>query len=158
MPWACRVKQIAGEHRVERQPRERDAVPRQHDDVELQVVTELANRRILEQWTQPLQHRLRIELLGCARTRQQVGAAVFGLVSDGNIARLTIAGREGKTNHARAHRGRVAWNDAQGELAGRAQISDQCVQFSLGADERVILLNVLRRGRVVVDQRPECEA
>jgi hypothetical protein len=43
MTRACGVQQIACEHRVELEPRERDAVPRQDDDVELQVVTQFAN-------------------------------------------------------------------------------------------------------------------
>src|SRR4029434_5238176 len=71
MTGACRVKQIAGEHRVELEPRERDAVPRQNDDVELQIVTELVNRRILEQRTRLRQHRLEVELLSRARARRR---------------------------------------------------------------------------------------
>src|SRR5262245_62903110 len=111
MTGACRIKQIAGKHRIELEPCEVDAVLRQDDDVELQVVTELVNRRILEQRTQALERRLPVELLRCARTGQQIGTAVFGLMPDRHVARLAVTGGECKSDDAGAHRGRFAWND-----------------------------------------------
>src|ERR1044071_4727699 len=94
------IQQIAGEHRIELESRERDAVPRQDHDVELQVVTELANRRILEQRTQSVQCRLEVELLGRARTCQQIGAAVFPFMPNRNVPRLTIADGECEADYA----------------------------------------------------------
>jgi hypothetical protein len=133
-------------------------VPRQHDHVELQVVTELANRWILEQRTQPLQRCSQVELVGSARAREQISTTVFAFVSDRNIACLTVAGGKRKADHTGAHGRRLARNDAQRELTGGAQSGDERIQFGLGVDDRVILLNVLGRRRVVVDQRPEGES
>ena len=57
-----RVEQVAGEHRVERQPAQRDAVGLQHDGVELQIVADLADRRVFEQRLQPVERRAAVHL------------------------------------------------------------------------------------------------
>ena len=49
------VEQVAGQHRIEAEPRERDAVSRQQDQVELQVVADLAEGLVLEQRLQALE-------------------------------------------------------------------------------------------------------
>ena len=43
-----RVEHVAGEHRVELEPCERDALVREHHQIELQIVADLRDRRIFE--------------------------------------------------------------------------------------------------------------
>jgi hypothetical protein len=63
MPRPCRVEQVAGEHRVEGQPAERDAVPSEDDQVELQVVADLANALVFEERPQTLERFVTAHLL-----------------------------------------------------------------------------------------------
>jgi len=49
MARARRVEQVARQHRVEGKTLQRDATAREHHDIELQIVTNLADLRILEQ-------------------------------------------------------------------------------------------------------------
>ena len=51
-----RVEQVAGEHRVERETAERDALSGQHNRVRLEVVPDLAEALVLEQRPDGVQH------------------------------------------------------------------------------------------------------
>ena len=53
-----RVEQIARDHRVRVEPAELDAVTREQDGVELQVVTDLGDRGILEHRSQGVERGL----------------------------------------------------------------------------------------------------
>ena len=57
-----RVEEVAGQQRVEVEPGERRAVPREHEGRSLQVVPHLADRGIAEERRQPRQRRLAIEV------------------------------------------------------------------------------------------------
>src|SRR2546430_14427348 len=87
------------------------------------------------------------------RSQQIVAAAVGAFVSDGNVASLAIARREGEADDRRPHRGRFARDDAQRELAGRPQLRDERVELALGSNERVFPLDAVGGGCVFVDER-----
>src|SRR5712691_1407211 len=95
MAGSRRVEQVTCQHRVELETCERDAVTREHEDVEFQVVPHLLQRRIFEKRAQALEGAPAIELVRSAGARKKVVAAAIGsLMSDRDIARLAVARRE----------------------------------------------------------------
>ena len=86
-----RVEEIAGQHRVELEPGQPNALPREHEGIELQVVTDLPDRRIFEKGPKSFESGVAVELQRSAGARKQIVAAIRSLVSDGNVACLTIA-------------------------------------------------------------------
>ncbi len=158
MPRTRGVEEIAREHRVEFEACECDAVARQEQRIELQIVTELADRRVFEQRAQPLERGGAVDLRRRGRARQQVVARIRTLVAERHVAGLSIAHGKREADNRRAHRRRPARNDAQRELAGRAQLRHQRVELAGRAHQRVILLDTLGRWRVLVDERAEGQA
>ncbi|MNC85912.1 hypothetical protein D3C83_15320 [compost metagenome] len=86
MPGPGRVEQVARQHRVEPQSAQRDAVARQDDRLELQVVADLADRLVLEQRAQAVERHRHVELRSRRRPRQQVLHTVAVVVSERHVA------------------------------------------------------------------------
>ncbi len=148
MPGARRVEQVAGEHRVERDAAQRDAVPRQHHDVELEVVTDLADRLVLEQRPQPVERRRRASTcvgLACA-LESRSSAAPSPFVAERHVARLPVgASRRRCRRCARASRaaGRGMTRSANSPAARSSAISAS--SSARRGDQRVVLLDRCRR-------------
>ena len=157
MVGAGGVQHVTRHHRVERQSAESDTVSLQHDGVELQIVTDLANRLVFEQGLQAIKRRL-TRNLGCGRVSQQVPAAPRGPMSQRDVSRLSIGGRKYHADNRRTHRGRPIGNDVQGELARRAQLGDQGVEFRERDHQRIVLLDCFRGRREFVHERAERES
>src|SRR5688572_29995739 len=104
----CRVNQITGQHRVERHASHLDAVTGEHDQIGLQVVTDLDNRRILEDWPEDLQRCLSVERRPAAKA----------LVPQRNVARLPRRRRKRETDERRTDAGRTIGHDTQRKPAG----------------------------------------
>ena len=127
----------------------------EHDGVELQVVADLADRRVLEQRLEPVERRAGVHLRGHVGARQQVAAPAPS--PHGRAARsgLAVARGEGNPDDPGAHGERLVGNHAERELARRAEVGDQRVERVERRHERVVLLDRLGVGRVFVDQRAE---
>jgi hypothetical protein len=137
------IQQIAGEHRVKLEPGQVDAVTREHDHVELQVVANLANRCILEQRTQPFEHESPIQLLRNACARQQIAAAVCSHMPERNVSRLAVAGRKSNADDVRPHRGRFPGITRNANSPTEPQIGDEGVQRRPRLqDHGIVLLDV----------------
>ena len=150
-----RVQQVAGEHRVEREAAQRDAVVLQDDEVELQIVADLADRLVFEQRLQPLERRAAVHLrrrrrrpAGRRRPPRPRGPAARSAPADRAVenAMPTIAARiaDGRSGMTRSANSPAARSSA-------ISASSSCER----RDERVVLLDRVRRRRVLVDQRAE---
>ena len=147
MLGAGRIEEIAGEHRVGAEPPQRDAVPRQHDRVELQVVAVLADRLVLEH---------RAERVQRGRERHAGGVA-DGLMADRHIVGILRGGRKRQPDNRRAHRRRSIRQDAQPEVPGGPQSVCQLPHSLVGVDDAVVLGDGLRGRRVFLGEPPEPE-
>ena len=66
--------------------------------------------------------------------------------------------RNGKADDGRAHGRPVIGNDTERELIGRAKVGDQRVELFERRDQRVVLLDAVRRWRVFGDERAKRES
>ena len=82
------IDQITGKHRVGVEPAQRDAVAREEDRVELQIVSDLPNAGIFEQRPQPVEY-------GLERHRRDLAERV---VAHRDVIRVSWRYRERKAH------------------------------------------------------------
>ena len=139
------------------QAAERHAVAAEHDRVELQVVTDFLDRRILQQRPQQRQRLLEDEARrrrADLRLAEQVGGG-RGLARERDVTRAVAAGREGDAGNPCEHRRRRVGQHAQREPPGRTELLDQRPDAVLAGDQRIVLADGVRGRRVLHHQRPE---
>ena len=149
------VEQIAAEQGVERNPSQGDAVPREQDRVLLQVVSELVDRRVLEQRLQPAEHGCQFQLHRPAGGTEQIAGVVAARVAHWHVGGVPVRHCERDTDDCRAYSRYVVGHDPEAELAGRSQPVSQRVQRLGRRHELVLVRRGRHRRRVVVDQGSE---
>ena len=142
-----RVNQIAREHRVGAESSKRDAMLREHDGVELQVVSRFLHGLVFEDRPQHLErgfHR---------QTRRFAERAV----SSRHVVRVSRRCRERQADNRRAHRGRSVGQYAQREPPGAAKAPGQFLHIVDRVDRPISLGNRAGGWRVFLDECPEAE-
>ena len=137
VPGPRRVEQVAREHRVEADAFESDPVSREYDGVEFDVVSELFDGRIFEQWLERRQrHR-----------RRELRPVVHALVPQRHIPRPGGPRSNRQSDDARGDGRRRIAEDAKSKLPCRAKLFDKSAELCLGCDQPIVLCRRLRGRR-----------
>ena len=155
------VEQIARQHGVEAKAFEPNAVPREHDDVELQVVPDLLYRGILEDGPQYPQHLLRVRP-GSSRLRRWRGSQEAVLDAGWPMPDRDVPRRPGprgkcQSDDAGSNRGGTVRQHAQPKAARRAEFTCQRLELVRPRHQAVVFAGRFRGWRELHDNRAEPE-
>jgi hypothetical protein len=148
MTRSRRVEQVADHHRVEDEACQRDPVLREHHRIELGIVSNFRDGRILEHRPQ------RVENLAS-------GEALFAeerTLLQRHVPRSPGAGGERDAHDGRKHRRRSVWEYPERKPPGRAQLRDERGEALGRGHGLVLLVDRFRRRRILHRERAEAEA
>ncbi len=128
-----RIEDVRRHARVELEPGQRDALPAQREEVALQIVSRLRNRRILEQRAQRLHGRI-------AQGRQVAHLHPFQIqharasMTQRQVCDDVVAGRQPDARNVTAQRRRIRRFHRNGYASLRTNAGDETIERFDGVD------------------------